>query len=81
MLEPVGIFTIAPVSGASGWLDVRHVPRFRPENTEKSSGIERAGTLFRIIGLLDDAALFCPLALQGEDKNLKCHAGTSELGV
>ena len=48
---------------------------------QKGGRVEGAGSFFGIIGLLDDAPLIGPVALQGEDKVLKCHENTSDRGV
>ena len=71
VLEPVGVFAVAAVGGAAGGFHIGHVPRFGAKNPEKGGGIEGAGPLFGVIGLLDDASLLGPVSLQGEDKVLK----------
>jgi len=72
VLEPVGVFAVAAVGGTAGRLNVGHVPGLGPEDAEKSSGVKGAGTFFAIVGLLNDATLFCPIPLQREDQILKC---------
>ncbi len=73
MLQPVGVLAVAAVGRAAGRLHVGDVPRLGAEDAQEGGGIEGAGPLLGIIGLLDHAPLLGPVALQGENQILKCH--------
>ena len=77
MLQAVRVFTVAAVSRPAGRLHVGDIPGLRPQNPQEGSRIEGAGTLFGVVRLLNNAPLFCPVALQGENHILKSHENTS----
>ena len=76
VLEAVGVFTVAAVGGASGRLDVGHLPGLRPEDAQEGGGVEGACAHFDVVGLLDHAALVRPEFLQRHNQFLKGHMVT-----
>jgi hypothetical protein len=80
MLKPVRVLAIATVRRPPGRLYIGNIPWLRPEHPEESGRIESPCTLFRIIGLLNDASLSSPIALKREYQVLKGHSGPPELG-
>ncbi|RWX43299.1 hypothetical protein H206_02897 [Candidatus Electrothrix aarhusensis] len=73
MLEAVGIFAVAPVSGAAGGLHIGGLPGFRPQGLEQSGRVKGSGTDFHVIGLHNNATGRGPVAIQGRDNILKIH--------
>src|SRR5262245_61194788 len=71
--EPIRILSEPPIVGATGRLDVRHVPRRRPGHAQQRFGMRRAGADFEIKRLLNQAALLRPVVLELEDQVLECH--------
>ncbi len=73
MLKPVGVFSIPPVGGTPGWLDVSHIVRLGSEHPEKGRGIESARTDFEVIGLLDESSSVSPELVECKYKFLESH--------
>ncbi len=73
VLQPIGIFTVTTVRGATRRLDIGHLPGFGTENAQKGRRMKSSGALFKIIRLLKDTPLASPVVLQGKNKFLKCH--------
>jgi hypothetical protein len=67
MLETVGILAIAPIRGTAGGFHICDIPGFWTQRAEKSCGIEGSGTLFYIVGLLNDTPFLSPVVLQGQN--------------
>ena len=76
MLQAIGILAIAAVSRPAAGLDISHAPRLRPQRPQKGGWIHGASTLFHIIWLLNDAALFPPKFIEGQNHVLKIHCYT-----
>ena len=57
LIQAVRIVTIAAVSRAAGRLHICHIPRLRPQYTQKRKRIHGTGALFHIIRLAENAAL------------------------
>ena len=57
LVQAVRIVAVAAVSRAAGRLHICHIPRLRPQYTQKSKRIHGTGALFYIIRLAEDAAL------------------------
>ena len=71
MLQPVGVFAIAAVRGSAAGLDIGGVPRLRPKCAQRGGGVEGTRADFHVIGLEDDAALFPPIGMEGQDEVLE----------
>jgi hypothetical protein len=71
LVEAVGIFTVAAVSGAARWLDVGDAIGRGAEDTEEGFRVHGAGTDFGVVGLLEDAGLASPELHELEDEILK----------
>jgi hypothetical protein len=71
MLKTVRILAVPAVGWSAGRFYVSYIPWFRPENSKKGRGVESAGPLLNIIGLLDYATLPGPEALERENQILK----------
>jgi len=70
-LEAVGVFAVAPVVGADGRLDVRHVPGFGSEHAQEGGGVHRPCADLGVVGLCDQASVRCPEVLKFEDDGLE----------
>ena len=71
MLEPVGVFAIAPIGGAARRLNIGRLPGFFAQGAQGGGGVEGAGAHLNIIGLQDHAALTGPKSVQTQDHFLK----------
>ena len=71
MLEPVGIFAVAPVCRPPARLDEGGVPRFGAQRAQGGGGMEGARPHPHIVRLEDQAALRTPEIVQREDHVLK----------
>ena len=69
--EAVGVFAVAAVGGAARGLRVGDADRLGAEHAQEGVGRHGAGADFEVVGLLQDAAVFGPEALQGEEQFLK----------
>jgi hypothetical protein len=78
VLQAIGILAVAAVGGAAGGFDVGDVPGLGAEHPQEGGGVEGAGPLLHVVGLLDDAALFGPIVLQGKDQVLKGHDASGQ---
>ena len=70
-LHAVGVFAVAPVVGADGWLDVGDIPGLGTQDAQRGGGVERAGADLGVIGLPDQTTVARPEILQGHDDGLK----------
>ena len=70
-LEAVGVLAVAPVIGADGRLDVRHVPRLGSEHAQEGGRVHRPCADLGVVGLRDQASVRCPEVLEFEDDFLK----------
>ncbi len=73
VLEPVGIFAVAAVGGATRRLHIGGPPRFGPQGAQQGGGVEGAGADLHVVGLLNDAALVGPITAQFQNDILKVH--------
>src|SRR5690554_2442746 len=72
VLQAVGVFTIAAISGAAAWLHIGRAPGLGADGAQECTGVEGAGTYLQVQWLHDDTALFGPVLLQGQDQSLEC---------
>ena len=77
MLQPVGVFAIAPIGRAARGLHIGRGPRLWPQRAQRGGRVKRACAHFHIIGLQHGAALRGPIGLQPDDDLLK---GTGLIG-
>ena len=79
MLETVGIFAVASVGGTAGRFHISDFPGFRTQGPERRGGVHRTRAFFHIVGLLNDASLFPPEFVEGQNEILKVHFFTPSL--
>jgi hypothetical protein len=72
VLEPIGVLAVAAVGWTTGGLYIGNVPGFGSKDAKEGGRIEGAGPFLAVIGLLNNAPLFCPIPLQREYQILKC---------
>lgn len=80
MLQAIGIFAITTVGGPARGLHIGGGPGFGADGTNEGGGMKGAGPHFHVVGLQDDAALFGPVLLQGEDQPLEGMGGGGMAG-
>ena len=71
LLQAVGVFAIAGVIRADGWLHVSHDPGFRSEHAQEGGRVVGSRSHLRVIRLPDQAAAARPEILQVDDKILE----------
>src|SRR3546814_20771771 len=70
MLQPVGVFAIAPVGRAARRLDLGSLPVVRPQRAQGCRREKGARPHLKVIGLQDHAAPLAPVMLKREDQIL-----------
>ena len=71
VLQPVGVLAVAAILRPARRLHVGSIPRLRSQRAQGRGRVEGAGAHFHVVGLQDQAALACPVILQGQDQVLK----------
>src|SRR6266404_1916788 len=71
LVQPVGIFAVAPVGGPTARLRVCHTIRSRSEHAQKRFRVHRPCPDLHIVGLLQHAALPNPKLRQFQNQILK----------
>ena len=71
MLQPIGVFAIAPVFWASRGLHIGCAPRLGADRTKKGCSVRGARADLHIVGLEQGAALLIPVLLQTQNNLLK----------
>ena len=74
MLQPVGVFAIAPIGRPARRLDIGGAPRIRAQRPQGRGGMEGARAHLDVVGLQDHAALLGPEILQTKDQRLEAVA-------
>ncbi len=69
--EAVGVFAVAAVGGAARGLRVGDADGSGAEDAQEGVRRHGAGADFEVVGLLEDAAVLGPEALQGEEQLLE----------
>src|SRR6266404_4377765 len=72
LVQPVGIFAVAPVGGPTARLRVCHAIPSRSEHTQERFRVHRPCPDFHIVRLLQHAALSHPKLRQLQNQILKC---------
>ena len=63
VLGPVGVVAVAAIGGAATGFGVGHGPGLGPDRPQHRVGTHRAGALFGVVGLQEQAALVGPEAI------------------
>ena len=71
MLQPVGVFAIAPVGRPPARLDEGGVPWLGPQRAQRGRGVKGARTHLHVIGLQDQAALVAPIIMERQNHALE----------
>ncbi len=71
VLQTVGVFAIAAIDRAARGLDVGGLPRLFAEGAQDRRRVQCACANFNIVRLQNDAALFGPVMMQGQDQVLE----------
>ena len=71
VLKPVRVLAVAPVLGTPRRLHIGRAPRAGTQRPQSRRRMEGARAHFHVVGLEDEAALFGPVALQGQDQPLE----------
>ena len=71
MLQPVGVFAIAPIGRPARGLDIGGGPGARAQTAQGGCRVKGARAHLHVIGLQDGAAARRPIALQAQDDLLK----------
>jgi hypothetical protein len=67
VLQTIGIISISSISRSTGGLNIGRTYGLRANSGEEGGSVEGACTHFQIIGLHQQAALFCPVVLKVEN--------------
>ena len=94
MLQPVRVFTVAPVGRPAAGLNVGRVPGFWPDGPQEGGRVKGASAYFHIQWLEDHTAVLRPEILQCQDQALEgsdvrggvlgclvCHDGCLLIGL
>src|SRR5207244_5980953 len=57
-------------------LRIGRLPGLRTQRPQKRGRVEGSGSHFQIVGLMNDAALVSPIAVEGEDQLLEGHSSS-----
>ena len=76
VLHPVRIVPVPAVSRAPAGLRIGRLPGLRTQRPQKRGRVEGSGSHFQIVGLMNDAALVSPIAVEGEDQLLEGHSSS-----
>ena len=64
MLQAVWVVAIAAIRRTTARLNIGDVPWFWPERAQEGGRIHRAGALFDVVWLQNDAAVVAPILIQ-----------------
>ncbi len=71
VLHTIRIFAITAIGGTAARLYIACAPRIGAERAQRSGRMKRASAYFVVVGLHNNAAVVCPIALQSQDDLLK----------